>query len=41
VTVLFPLSEADLPAGDESGKMLFQMSSVVPQEMVASALEAG
>jgi hypothetical protein len=40
-TVLFPVSEADLPAGDESGKLLFQMSSILPQEMVASALEAG
>ncbi len=40
-TVLFPSSENDLPAGDDSAKLLYTMSSVLPDEMVGNALEAG
>ena len=39
--VLFPVSEGDLPMGDESAKLLYTMSSILPDEMLGNALESG
>jgi len=33
-TLLFPLSPADLPAGDASAELLYQMASVLPNELI-------
>lgn len=40
-TVLFPGTESDLPAADASAKLLYTMSSMLPDEMMGNALEAG
>lgn len=40
-TVLFPVTEGDLPAGDDSAKRLYKMSSVLPVEMIGLASEWG
>ena len=39
--VSFPVLESDLPTNDAAASLLFEMSSVLPQEMLGSALEAG
>lgn len=39
--ILFPLDESHLPPADESAKFLFEMASVLPNEMYESAVGAG
>ena len=40
-TALFPSSENELPAGDDSANLIYIMSSILPDEMLGNALEAG
>lgn len=40
-TIIFPADPSELPAGDDSAKLLYDMASTLPAELLESAMGAG